>query len=73
MKRMTSSQTFLLVLVSCTVFMSPNAPCCSSCNVMNTCFRVSGYKPRSQLLLESHETVISNWQADHEKPALADI
>lgn len=68
-----SSQTFLLVLVSCTIFMFPNAPCCSSYHGMNTWFHVSGYKPRSQLLLKSQETVISNWQADHEKPALADI
>lgn len=74
MKRIKSSQTFLLLLVSCTVFMSANAPCCSSCHLGHEhSFHISGYNQRSQPVLGSQETVIPTWQAHHEKPALADV
>lgn len=74
MKRIKSSQTFLLLLVSCAVFMSANAPCCSSCHLGHEhSLHISGYNPRSQPVLKSQEAVIPNWQADHKKPSLADI
>jgi len=74
MKRIKSSQTFLLLLVSCTLFMSANAPFCSSCHLGHEhSFHISGYNSRSQPVLKSQETVIPNWQADHEKAAQAHI